>query len=110
MEHEAGEREDMQSGQYLGQTPIVTGEAPKAHNPGAVALDYPAAGQAHAVAFGLGQLAAGRISRWYSARSSIKRKACPTPYLDSKLPPLARDSSPYPHQKLAAMMAYSPIS
>lgn len=56
MEHEAGERDEMQPCQHLRQALIVASKATKARGPGEVALDDPSPQQEHEAVFGLGLL------------------------------------------------------
>ncbi len=56
MEHEAGKGEEMQAGQDVRQTLIVTRQPPEAGGPGEPTLDHPPLGEQDEAAFGLGQL------------------------------------------------------
>src|SRR4051794_8920685 len=55
MEHQAGERQEVQARQHRGQTLVVTGAAAETTEPGETALNDPAAWQEHEAAFGLGE-------------------------------------------------------
>jgi len=55
-EHQAGENQEVQADQRVGQSLVVAGDATEARHPGDRSLDDPTAGQQHEAPLGLGRL------------------------------------------------------